>query len=456
MGSGEIGHGRIEPLPQGGEERWPSHPTPLPGESAFSWLIRLAAANALDPHSFSRIISPSQRLLQLDLDRWLPEETVDLLAARTGVPASRIREITMETLQGRLFEVVRKQVGKLGWVLPIARGRGRNGALQVCPACLAEDERPYFRRVWRLGFVVACERHAGKLLWDRCPRCHAPFLPLRFSSSDRTGISVISLSTCRVCMRDLRIDPDRYLRSRRPALDPRGLAFQASLVRALDEDWTWLQGHGSIHTMLWFQGVHHLLKVMGLREVAPALWMLEPRPSFAKSPVIWQLGQHFELLGVADRAYLMSRAGNLLQAWPDHFISFFTLAGVGSGELLQDIGKHAPYWYAAVVVQHFEKRCAPWRRADLPKCKQYSYYALWDRKCSQRLAARERRIIFIREHPELWWNHRVLVMAMKGAGLYGSKSDPWAIERKVGNLIKFAQHPDEWWRIAGAPIQGFS
>lgn len=457
MGSGEIGHGRIEPLSvRGGEERWPSHPTPLPGESAFSWLIRLAAANALGPHSFSQVISPSQRLLQLDIDRWLPEAAADLLAARTGVPASRIRDITMDALEGRLFEGAHAKGGKLGWVLPIARGRGRQGALQVCPACLAEDERPHFRRIWRLGFVVACEIHAGKLLWDRCPKCHAPFLPLRASSKERKGVSVLPLTTCRVCMRDLRVDPSRYLRSRHPALDSQGLAFQVGLVRALDEDWTWLEGHGPIYTLLWFRGVHHLLKVLGLRKVARALWVSEQRPPFASRPVIWRLGQHFELLGVTDRAYLMSRAGGLLQAWPDRFISFFKSAGVGSAELLQEIGQHAPYWYAVVVGQHFEKRYASWRRAGLPKQKQYSYGALWDRKRSQRLAARERRIVFIREHPELWGNHRELVLAMKEAGLYGGNSDPWAIERNIGNLIKLSQHPDEWWRIAGPPIQDLS
>ena len=48
--------------------------------------------------------------------------------------------------------------------------------LQFCPACLAEDETPYFRRGWSLATRVSCFRH-GCRLRDRCPSCGQGLAP---------------------------------------------------------------------------------------------------------------------------------------------------------------------------------------------------------------------------------------------------------------------------------------
>lgn len=43
---------------------------------------------------------------------------------------------------------------------------------RYCPGCLADDQRPYVRAVWRLSYWTVCERHRCLLL-DRCGDCRA-------------------------------------------------------------------------------------------------------------------------------------------------------------------------------------------------------------------------------------------------------------------------------------------
>ncbi|WP_366522705.1 TniQ family protein [Maricaulis sp.] len=50
--------------------------------------------------------------------------------------------------------------------------------MQFCPACLVEDETPYFRRGWTLATRVSCFRH-GCRFRDRCPACEGGLAPFR-------------------------------------------------------------------------------------------------------------------------------------------------------------------------------------------------------------------------------------------------------------------------------------
>lgn len=64
------------------------------------------------------------------------------------------------------------------WVNAIGiyhRSRRRHG-LCFCPVCL--DERPFFRRQWRLAFWTVCPRHQV-LLRDACPSCGGTVEPHR-------------------------------------------------------------------------------------------------------------------------------------------------------------------------------------------------------------------------------------------------------------------------------------
>ncbi|MBM1818233.1 TniQ family protein, partial [Sulfitobacter pseudonitzschiae] len=70
--------------------------------------------------------------------------------------------------------------------------------LQFCPACLAEDETPYFRRSWSLATRVSCFRH-GCRLRDRCPSCGQGLAP--FSQKRLVPHQICALCGTALCKR---------------------------------------------------------------------------------------------------------------------------------------------------------------------------------------------------------------------------------------------------------------
>jgi len=101
----------------------------------------------------------------------------------------------------------------------------RGNTLQFCPACLAEDAVPYFRRSWRLAFVTLCARHGRRLL-DRCAACRAP---LRF---ELISLEAASLAVCYRCASDLRAAPATRVKAGQ--LTERVIQFQERLLRVVE------------------------------------------------------------------------------------------------------------------------------------------------------------------------------------------------------------------------------
>jgi hypothetical protein len=90
----------------------------------------------------------------------------EILAARAGM--------TIAALRAGMLPYPGTKTGD-SWLLSVGRlgRRPQNeeaGWIQYCPACLAEDRTPYFRRRWRLVVSTCCPRH-GVILADRCPVC---------------------------------------------------------------------------------------------------------------------------------------------------------------------------------------------------------------------------------------------------------------------------------------------
>lgn len=153
--------------------RWPVDVTPAPGELLSSWLHRLAHANGVAPHYFGGILGTAGENWSARLDRRLPDQILRFLTAHTRVP--------LEDIAGLILEP--DPLARLR--LPLRPGLGEACAperqaywLQFCPACLAEDETPYFRRSWTLATRVSCFRH-GCRLRDRCPSCGSELAPFK-------------------------------------------------------------------------------------------------------------------------------------------------------------------------------------------------------------------------------------------------------------------------------------
>lgn len=158
----------------------------------------MALAQGCSPLTLTGILWPGWRAWTSDIDRGLVPSRLESLAKQAGIDADRILRSTLKPVHEALNPLAPKSQTLWHWVLAYgARNRRRFGGLQHCPQCLAEDQRPYFRKSWRLAWHISCSRH-GCLLIDHCQACFAPLEPHR--SEPRSA----SLCLCPTCGQDLR------------------------------------------------------------------------------------------------------------------------------------------------------------------------------------------------------------------------------------------------------------
>jgi hypothetical protein len=146
-------------------ERWPVRPEPLAGELLSSWLTRLARANGLPPNDLGVLLGVGGKLWAARFDLAPRPGVIDFLATMTGVDAEVIYGTTL-VAEARAFRRL---------LLPLRLAAPATGSswLQFCPECLAGDDQPYFRKIWRFASTAVCWRHRCRLA-DRCPRCSMP------------------------------------------------------------------------------------------------------------------------------------------------------------------------------------------------------------------------------------------------------------------------------------------
>ena len=165
---------------------WPAHPKPLPDELLSSWFVRVAESNAIKLQTLSWMLfgygkSPWNR----DIDRLAPPWFLEAICAHTGIGYDEVYCTTLDSYCTRLYPK-RQSSGQLRWVLPIvSHGAARQGfGMQFCPACLAQDAVPYFRKPWRLALFTYCARFMAA----RCmtpARCAARLSPISGTTSER-------------------------------------------------------------------------------------------------------------------------------------------------------------------------------------------------------------------------------------------------------------------------------
>lgn len=194
---------------------WPIHYKPLTDELLSCWLVRLAHGHGLKVQTFCNLIFGNRRQVwNRDIDRLAPTWLLDELSARTGTSPEAVFNTTLRTYEGLLYPKFRSS-SVLQWILALKMyHRKREGyGLQFCPACLAEDEIPYFRKCWRVAFYTVCARH-GTMLLDRCPKCGAAIAVHRLDMAASDGLEMGSVSYCYSCRFDLRdasrVEPISY------------------------------------------------------------------------------------------------------------------------------------------------------------------------------------------------------------------------------------------------------
>ncbi len=148
----------------------PGDVTPLPDEALGSWFLRLAAPFGIAP----------EMLLLRDQDgalvggtEWWRRPDPELLAAlakRTGRSIIELRSMTFAAWpDAGSFDERADHFTRQRFQLDRASGIPPR-RLSVCPSCLADDDIPYVRRDWTLGWIAACTRHRTVLI-SECPDC---------------------------------------------------------------------------------------------------------------------------------------------------------------------------------------------------------------------------------------------------------------------------------------------
>lgn len=169
-------------------------------------MVRLAYAHDLKLRTFARLLFPDQgEVWYRDVDRMAPDWLIEKIAAGTGLTVVKVLATTLRYYEGRLFRHYR-EFGVLPWILPlkVSEWKHKGYGLQFCPACLAEDAVPYFRKRWRVAYYTWCPRHHA-MLHDRCPNCGAAIAFHRRDLNSSSVDSVGSITQCWQCDFDLRL-----------------------------------------------------------------------------------------------------------------------------------------------------------------------------------------------------------------------------------------------------------
>lgn len=337
-------------------ELWPYRTKPRRDELFLSWLVRLSWGLGIKLQTLtSQVLSAGTSFLSVDVDRRVREGLIDILSLRTGVSAEDIRAMALSAYGLNLW-TTEPGSGFFPWINTIARLKRRRFGYgqQFCVRCLREDQVPYFRRSWRLSFLVACPVHQC-FLRDCCGTCGAPVefhagdfgRSLRFPSS----CPIVHCGTCSADFRSLQNMPSRDV--------PQHLFdFQRKLLEAL------LRGHhtelpgAENYSNLFFSGLRMMAGTLVSRGQAGRLRerMLINAGEFDLQTPVTAKGPLFEGLRIGDRARVLELCASLVKDWPSCFVDSCQQSRVSSSYISSYENEPTPFWYHKIIRANLNDR----------------------------------------------------------------------------------------------------
>lgn len=321
---------------------WPIHLKPKSDELLSSWLVRLAHANGYKVETFCCLLFGYRSTIwNRDIDRAAPDNIGAILSSITGATSEQILNTTFVSYEGKLFSQVNHH-GVTRWILPLGiyhRARKRP-ALMYCPACLARDETPYFRKQWRLAFSTVCTIHECLLL-DICPRCYASVAPHRVDMLNRCYLISPDLNVhCCSCEYDL-----RNTRAT-PVNDPDLVHFQLELECILKEGFVAWCDNPSLYSVIYFDGLKAL--IAGLTS-SHSIKRLISNGDFKHKEIFedWPTAG-LEFSNINTRRIVFHWLATLINGWPGSLSNLLNQYGLRYCDL-KGSGWDRPFWYENVI-----------------------------------------------------------------------------------------------------------
>lgn len=330
---------------------WPVHLKPKEDELLSSWLARLALAHGQTVASFTYRVWPRRILVARDVDLWNDPAIFETLSTKTATSSARVFAATLASYEGWLFDKPRKC--HLPWALPryLNIRPERPFGLQFCPWCLASDKEPFFRRQWRLAFLILCPIH-GTLLLDRCQRCGLAVCYERQTAQEPGKPWTLTL--CYGCRTDLR----KFAKARyHKPIESTELEFTVFLQTTMRRGWVEMPQNGVIYSHLFFTGLHHMIRRLTYGRMAKPLKGALSRSYGIDLPIDCLPGNTFifERMQISQRRSLLQAVNCLLRNWPDNFIQFCQANNLACDFLLGDRSQDLPFWYLRVVREHLNR-----------------------------------------------------------------------------------------------------
>jgi hypothetical protein len=315
-------------------------------------MVRLAFANGFKLHTFySGLIGYKGPIWNRDIDRHPSNELILLLHTQTGQPIQRLRQLTLSSFDGILFDSL-SVVGNNAWVLPVGvfhRVRRRFG-MQYCPLCLKSDLIPFYRKTWRLALHVICPKHQC-VMEAHCPSCTAPIAYHRHGVGRERQIFEEALLHCSHCNFDLRHTvPSNFIWR-----DEDSWAQLLKIINICDGDQWDCGALTPASSVPFFRGLHILLSLLNGRHsqrIVPGL----AAGMGVETPVL-RKARHseFEFLRVQDRLQLLLMVAWLLVDWPQRFVEVCQAGRMTRSRVADDVDS-LPFWLADVTNEFLDNR----------------------------------------------------------------------------------------------------
>jgi TniQ len=295
-------------------------------------------------HSFSSAILPGRELWARDVDAHAESDVLTALSRLTGVPLSRVKESSLQSLSGILFEGDSAAMPLVTSVGVFHRRRTRFGQ-QVCVPCI--ETMGYLKKEWRLSVSFVCTEH-GHALIDRCPHCEAPIELFRRELGDvrRTDCSIVP--ECTSCGK-------RWRTRDAPRVGIAAIQAQRGYLDALKNGGI-VVGNRPVAAVPFFAGVRVLASALLFGRKAKAF-----RQRVGVLTSRWALSRLspcevtcVEQVPCSTRREVFTSIARLLPNWPEPFVTAATSAEMWLSSWTR-WGPSLPFWISDIVRERLSR-----------------------------------------------------------------------------------------------------